>query len=70
MEASWRAEATNLQDLRNHHGQSLSVCILAWFNSGLGRGMLCCAGAGLSYVELLTYKTNLLPFRHSSREGK
>lgn len=30
-------------------------------------GLRCVA---LRYVGLLTYKTNLLPFRHSSREGK
>lgn len=77
MEASWRAEATNLQDLRNHDGQFFSLCVsvsplprVFHFGHGLRCVVLGLHCAALCYVELLTYRTNLLPFRHSSREGK
>lgn len=51
MEASWRAEATNLQDLRHHHGQSLLLSplprvveiwlALRYAVLGLGWAVLC-----------------------------
>lgn len=50
---------------------SFSLCVCVSSRGSVGAwGEVCCARAGLRYVELLTYKTDLLPFRHSSREGK